>query len=389
MTSRTYDLVLFGATGFTGELTARYLAQHAPEGCRWALAGRNPAKLAATRARLAELVPACAELPLLHADVDDARSLREVAASTRVVITTVGPYLSFGEPLVAACADTGTDYVDLCGEAEFVDRMFLRHHARAKETGARLVHACGFDSIPYDLGVYYTVKQLPENVPIAMSGQIRASAAFSGGTFHSALGAFSRATQLRHTAAARRRADPRPTDRVVRTPSGKPHRDADTGRWLVPLPTVDPQIVGHSAAALPAYGPDFSYRHYAAVKRLPTIAAAGAGMAALFVAAQIPPVRRALGRLRKNGDGPSEQQRAKAWFSLRIVAHGGGERIVTEVSGGDPGYDETAKMLGESALALAFDELPATAGQVTTAVAMGDALLERLIAAGLSFRVIG
>src|SRR5438067_5990523 len=170
---RGYDLVLFGATGFTGGLTAEYLAEHAPAGCRWALAGRNRAKLEAVRARLATINPACTELKLLHADVDDPASLREVAEATKVVITTVGPYALYGEPLVAACAEAGTDYVDLCGEPEFHDLTYLRHHARAQETGARLVHACGFDSIPSDLGVYYTVKQLPDGVPLTVSGQIR------------------------------------------------------------------------------------------------------------------------------------------------------------------------------------------------------------------------
>ena len=158
--SRTYDIVIFGATGFTGELTAAYLAEHAPAGLRWALAGRNPGKLEAVRDPLAAIDPALAELPLLHADSTDDASLRAVAESTRVVITTVGPYLLHGEPLVAACAAAGTDYVDLTGEPEFVDRMYLEHHDAAVATGARIVHACGFDSIPHDLGAYFTVQQL-------------------------------------------------------------------------------------------------------------------------------------------------------------------------------------------------------------------------------------
>jgi short subunit dehydrogenase-like uncharacterized protein len=144
-TDRDFDIVLFGATGFTGELTATYLAEHAPADCRWALAGRNSAKLEEVRTRLARLNPACADLVLLHADASDPQSLKAVAESTKVVITTVGPYLLYGEALVAACADAGTDYVDLTGEPEFVDRMYLSYNARAVETGARIVHACGFD----------------------------------------------------------------------------------------------------------------------------------------------------------------------------------------------------------------------------------------------------
>src|SRR5947208_7736574 len=141
---REHDVVLFGATGFTGALTAEYLAAHAPADCRWALAGRNRAKLEELRRKLSKVDAKLIDLPLLHADVTDAGSLRAVAESTRVLITTVGPYVEYGEPLVAACAESGTDYVDLTGEPEFVDRCYTRYHARAVETGARLVHSCGF-----------------------------------------------------------------------------------------------------------------------------------------------------------------------------------------------------------------------------------------------------
>jgi short subunit dehydrogenase-like uncharacterized protein len=386
MPDREYDLVLFGATGFTGTLTAEYLAAHVPEGCRWALAGRDQGRLEAVRDRLASTAPAMRALPLLHADVTDPDSLHAVARSARVVITTVGPYALYGEPLVAACAEHGTDYVDLTGEPEFVDQMYLRHHERAKRSGARLVHACGFDSVPHDLGAYFTVLQLPEGVPIAVEGHVRGSGTISGGTFYSAITVAGRARQATVAARARRAADPPPPDRRIRTVQGPPKLAG--GRWAVPLSTVDPQIVGRSAAALPRYGPDFTYRHYASVKHLATVVAAGAGIATLFALAQIPPARRWLLSRLKPGDGPSPQRRARSWFRVRFVGVGGGRRVITEVSGGDPGYGETAKMLSESALCLAYDDLPATAGQVTTAVAMGDALIDRLRAAGLVFTVV-
>jgi short subunit dehydrogenase-like uncharacterized protein len=146
--------------------------------------------------------------------------------------------------------------------------------------------------------------------------------------------------------------------------------------------------VARSAAANPRYGPDFTYRHFAAVKHLTTIAGAGAGIAALAVLAQIPPARRWLLDRRKPGAGPSPEKRAKSWFTVRFVGHGGGQRVITEVAGGDPGYGETAKMLAESALCLAFDDLPKTAGQLTPATAMGDALITRLRAAGIVFQVV-
>ncbi|SCE72430.1 saccharopine dehydrogenase (NAD+, L-glutamate forming) [Micromonospora matsumotoense] len=385
---RPYDIVLFGATGFTGGLTAEYLARHAPAGLRWALAGRNPAKLAAVRGRLAAIDPGLAGLPLLTADVTDAGSLRPVAESTRVLATTVGPYVHHGEPLVAACAAAGTDYLDITGEPEFVDLMYVRHHAEAVRTGARLVHACGFDSIPHDLGAWYTVRQLPSDGPITVDGFVRAGGKFSAGTYHSALTAFSRTAEATRAARARRAVEPRPDGRRVRAVPGKVGRSAATGMWAVPLPTIDPQVVRRSAAARPEYGPDFRYRHFAAVKRLPTVLLAGAGMAGLVGLVKLPPTRRwLLGRL-ASGQGPSAAQRARSWFRVRFVGEGGGRTVRTEVSGGDPGYDETAKMLAESALCLAYDELPATCGQVTPVTAMGDALLDRLVKAGMTFRVL-
>ncbi|WP_030488737.1 saccharopine dehydrogenase family protein [Micromonospora chokoriensis] len=385
---RTYDVVLFGATGFTGGLTAEYLARHAPAGLRWALAGRNPQRLAAVRDRLAAIDPSWAELPLLTADVTDADSLRAVAESTRVVASTVGPYIHHGEPLVAACARAGTDYLDITGEPEFVDLMYVRHHAEATRTGARLVHACGFDSVPHDLGAWFTVKQLPADAPITVDGYVRAGGRFSAGTYHSALTAFSRTTQASQAARERRAVEPRPTDRRVRAVPGRLARSAELGIWTVPLPTIDPQVVRRSAAARPEYGPDFRYRHFAAVKRLPTVLAGAAGLGALIGLVKLPPSRRwLLGRL-TSGQGPTAQQRAASWFRVRFVGTGGGQRVVTEVAGGDPGYDETAKMLAESALCLALDELPPTTGQLTPVAAMGDALLDRLIRAGLTFRVL-
>ncbi|MER7953210.1 saccharopine dehydrogenase NADP-binding domain-containing protein [Streptomyces sp. NPDC096030] len=384
---RTYDVVLFGATGFVGELTAEYLAEHAPAGCRWALAGRSRAKLTALRERLAARWPRCAELPLLVADSADADAVRELAASTRVVATTVGPYVWYGEGLVAACAEAGTDYVDLTGESEFVDEMYVKYDARARETGARIVHACGFDSVPHDLGVYYTVQQLPQDVPLRIDGFVRAGAIFSGGTFASALTAMGRGREILRAAHERRLHEPRLVGRRARAPIGGPRFSRETGTWALPLPTIDAQVVERSARALEAYGPDFRYRHYASVKTLPMALGGTAVVGAGLAAAQLAPVRRWLMDRYEPGQGPSAERRARSWFSVRFVGEGGGRRVFTEVSGGDPGYGETAKILAEAALCLALDDLPKTSGQLTTAVAMGDALLGRLREAGIRFRV--
>ncbi|MEU6283760.1 saccharopine dehydrogenase NADP-binding domain-containing protein [Streptomyces sp. NPDC047028] len=382
-TDRPYDVVLFGATGFVGVLTAEYLAAHGPSELRWAIAGRDELKLE----RLRERLPGGREVPVLRADVSDPAGLRALAEQARVVATTVGPYLTHGEELVAACADMGTDYLDLTGEPEFVDLMYVRHDARARETGARLLHACGFDSVPHDLGVYFTVRQLPEDVPLTVDGFVTADAAFSGGTLASALNQFARGRHMLAAARDRGRHEPRLVGRRVAAPTGAPRFAKEVGAWALPLPTIDPQIVRRSAKALDRYGPDFRYRHYAAVRHLPVAVGGIAAVGAVATAAQLPPARRWLSDRLKPGDGPSAEKRADSWFSVRFVGEGGGRRVFTEVAGGDPGYDETAKMFAEAALSLAFDDLPPTAGQVTTAQAMGDALIERLRAAGITFRV--
>jgi len=387
-TARDLDLVLFGATGFTGALTGDYLAEHAPTGLRWALAGRNVDKLERVRDRFAAIDPACSDLELIVVDASDAIALADVVRRAKVVVTTVGPYQQLGGPLVAACAEAGTDYVDLTGEPEFVDRTYLAEHATAERTGARIVHACGFDSIPHDLGVYFTIGELMPTGPVTVRGVARSNGTFSGGTFHSAMGAFSRARQMAEAAKARRRAEPRPEGRSSRAVSGKPGRDKTLGYWLLPLPTIDPQVVARSGAALAAYGPDFRYSHYAGLKTLRYTVGSMAGVSLIAVAAQVKPARNYLLGKVKQGDGPDASKRDKAWFTVDFVAETEGRTLHTRVSGGDPGYSETAKMLAESALCLAFDDNPPTAGSVTTAQAMGDNLLTRLRAAGMSFEVI-
>jgi short subunit dehydrogenase-like uncharacterized protein len=385
--ARELDLVLFGATGFTGALTADYLAERGPAGLRWALAGRSRDKLERERDRLADAHPGLSGLELVVADSGDPASLADLAARTKVVITTVGPYFDRGEALAGACAEAGTDYCDITGEGEFVDRVYVAHHATAASTGARLVHCCGFDSVPHDLGAMYTVEHLPGDVPITVRGVVRAGALPSGGTFETALTGMSRVPQVRAAAAARRRVEKRPVGRSSRAVAGKPHRDSVLGYWLLPLPTIDPAIVARSGAALPSYGPEFRYSHYAGTKSLPYAVGGAVAMAGLGMASQVKLARDFLMRKYPAGDGPDPARRDRSWFTVDFVGEGGGERVHTRVSGGDPGYTETAMMLAESALCLAFDDNPDVAGQVTTAQAMGANLLTRVQAGGLTFEV--
>jgi short subunit dehydrogenase-like uncharacterized protein len=393
--ARDYDIVLFGATGFVGELTAGYLAEHAPEDARIALAGRNIGKLETVAGRLRR--PAWGRLV---ADSADEAALKDLAESARVVISTVGPYLKYGESLVAACAAAGTDYVDLTGEAEFVDLMYLRYHEAAKQSGARIVHSCGFDSIPYDLGALFTVSQLPDGVPIALRGFGGASGSISGGTFHSAVGAMGRLKESGRVARQRRSVERNADDgrlaegRTVRGIPGRPHNEPLVKGWVVPVPTVDPQHVLRSARLNPAYGPDFSYSHFIVTRKLRTTIGLGAGVGAVITLAQLQATRNLLLRLKAPGSGPTAERRAKSFFRVRMVADYGSagpqKRLITEVRGGDPGYGETAKMLAESALALVYDDnLPAVGGgQWTPALALGQPLIDRLVRAGIEFKVV-
>ena len=317
-----FDVVLLGATGFTGGLAAEHLARHGPAGLRWAVAGRDPGRLDAVRDRLAALGPAGKGVDTVTADVTDAGSVRGLAERTRVLATTVGPYAKHGEPAVAACADTGTDYADLAGETEFVDRMWLAHHQRAEATGARIVHACGFDSVPHDLGAWFTVQQLPEGVPLTVAGYVRAGADISAGTYHSAVRAFSRLRHSGNVAAERRRAEPRPSGRRVRALPDRLRRGPDGTGWALALPTIDPVVVRRSARALDRYGPDFRYGHYALVRRLPVAVGTVVGLGAIVAAAQLPVGRDLLLRARSAGDGPSAERRAGSWFRVQVRRRG-------------------------------------------------------------------
>ena len=309
-TARTYDLVVFGATGFTGSLTAEYLALQAPKKARWALAGRSRSKLEALRDHLAALNPACAELPLLVVESDDAAALAAVAASTKVIITTIGPYLKYGEPLVRACAEAGTHYCDLTGEPEFVDSMWLKYHETAKRSGAKLVHCCGFDSIPHDLGAYFTVLQLPAENAIRVRGFVKAGGEFSGGTLHSAVNQFSRLAQYAKVKSARKKRDEWPLDRKIGGVLGRVRYLPELGSWTAPMPTIDPQVVLRSAAALERYGPAFRYGHFIQMKTLSSILMLGAGTGAALLGSQIPFTRNKLLAMKQPGNGPSPERRA-------------------------------------------------------------------------------
>lgn len=409
MSTPSHDLIVFGATSFVGQILARYLAeQYGTQGAlRWAIAGRSEEKLAALRSSLGI---AAGKLPLLVADAADEAALRRLCEGTRVVASTVGPYALYGEPLVKACAETGTDYCDLTGEVQWIRRMIRNHEPAAKRSGARIVHCCGFDSIPSDLGVHFLQQQARARLGVpctAVKMRVRAArGSFSGGTVASLLNVVKEASAdpaLRKELANPYSICPDGYAPGVRQPNVKSAQyDADFGAWVAPfvMAAINTRIVQRSnALSKQAYGEDFRYDEAMLMGRgLKGRAAAfgmTAGLGGFMVASALPPTRWALERfvLPAPGEGPSAEEQRKGFFDLRFLGKTAeGSALRTKVTGDrDPGYGSTAKMLGEAAASLALDfaDSGRKGGFWTPATMFGDTLIERLVKhAGLTFDVI-
>jgi len=410
---REFDIVLYGATGFVGKLTAEYLASSADRAsgkARIALAGRSPDKLAAVRATLG---PAAKDWPILTVDADKPSTLDAMASCTRVVITTVGPYSKYGLPLVAACAKAGTDYADLTGEAMFVRQSIDDFHKEAVDTKARIVHACGFDSIPSDMTVYELFRRAKQDgagdlgdtnfVLRGFSGGV------SGGTIASMIEVFRAASgdpdtrkllEDPYTLSGDRGAEPEFGDQPdVGRRRGSEIAPELAGVWAAGfvMAMYNTRIVRRSNALLDyAYGRRFRYAEYMSVgpSVLAPVTAAVTTAATAASAALGSRFFRFLPRTLveriapKPGTGPSEQVRENGWYRVETytTTSTGARYVATMSQSGDPGYKATAVMLGECGLALALDrdKLPEIYGVLTPAAAMGDALLARFPAAGIS-----
>jgi short subunit dehydrogenase-like uncharacterized protein len=410
MSDREYDVVLYGATGFVGRLTAEYLARQAPEGTRVALAGRSRERLERVRAEIGGSADAW---PVEVADAGDADALGALAHRTTAVATTVGPYAAYGMPLARACAENGTHYADLTGEVLFMRRTVEQLHDVAAGTGARIVHACGFDSIPSDLGVLVlherVAKETADELTQTTFAVTAARGGISGGTFASMKGMLA---EMAGNPEARRIAadlyalsparDKEPD--VVNTDWEKESdlrgvvRDRELGMWLGPfvMEATNARIVRRSNALQDwAYGQRFRYREAMGFRGPtgPAKAAALTGGLAVFAGAMmLSPTRALVDRfLPEPGEGPSEETRRNGFFRIEIGTRTStGARFLARVEAqGDPGYAATAVMLGESALALALDgdRLPPRSGVLTPATAIGIPLVERLRAQRFTFDV--
>lgn len=401
-TGRDHDVVVLGASGFVGALVAEHLARTAPAGTRIALAGRSRDRLDRVRASL----PGSAEhWPVVVANTDDAPSLRALTASTRVVVSAVGPYLRHGLPVVEACARAGTHYADLTGEVPFVRQAADAHDEVARATGARLVHACGYDAVPSDLTVLLLHRRAAADGAGTL-GRVRlvasARGGVSGGTLASVRGVAELA--LRDASVRRLLADPyalspdRDAEPGVPQPpdAPAPGRTVD-GRWVAtsPMGSFNTRVVRRSNALQDwAYGRELRYEEVAATGRglRGALAAAGlgVGLPLALAALAVPPARALLDRvLPAPGTGPDARTRAAGWFRMDVhaVTTTGRQYGAVAAAPGDPGYAATSVMLGEAALALALDgeRLPHRAGSLTPAVGIGEVLVDRLRAAGHTY----
>jgi short subunit dehydrogenase-like uncharacterized protein len=387
MSAREFDIIVYGASGYTGRLVAEYLADKYAGGAslKWAVAGRCAEKLKEVMAGIG----APASIPIVAADASDPHSLKTMAARTRCVITTVGPYQLYGEPLVAACVETSTDYVDLCGEPNWMRAMIDRFEAAAKKSGARIVFSCGFDSIPFDLGVWFTQEEAKKEFGtpcVEVKGRVRAmKGKFSGGT----------AASLKATMAAALK-DPSVIE-LLKSPfaltpgftgaeqpsMSKPMLDEATGVWLAPfvMAPINTKSVHRSNVLMGcAYGKDFRYSEMMMTgKGEQGEATARAVAADASLMSEDAP---------KPGEGPTKEERETGFYDILFIGETArGERIRTHCKGDkDPGYGSTSKMIAESAITLVRDAKETKGGLWTPAAAMAAPLLKRLEAhAGLSF----
>ena len=406
-TDTTYDIVVFGATSFVGQILTGYLLESYGIGkdVRWAIAGRSESKLATLKQGLG---PSASELPVIVAYAADESALKAMCDQTRVVISTVGPYALYGEPLVKICAETGTDYCDLTGEVQWIRKMVDTYEDKAKASGARIVHCCGFDSIPSDMGVWFLQEKAAETFgapcqDVRMRVKI-AKGEFSGGTVASMMNIAKEAAadpKLRKELANPFSICPPEHRSKTRQPSLKGAEfDNDFGVWLAPfvMGAINTRIVHRSNALQNArYGKEFTYDEAMMTGRgtkgrLAAYAVTG-GLGAFLMASAVKPTRWLVEKfVPKPGEGPSPEAQKAGFYDLRFVGRTeDGKTIITKVTGDqDPGYGSTGKMLGEAGMCLAFD-IPADqpGGFWTPSSLLDGKLMDRLTSkAGLTFEVL-
>jgi len=373
MKSRTYEVTLFGATGFTGKLIAHRLARQTDnKPLKWAIAGRSKSKLEELVHEFGGVKPG-----MVIADFHDEETLLKMTNQTRILINVVGPYDLFGDRVIEACLSSGTHYLDITGETAFFHRVYQKYDQQAREKSICIVNAAGFDSIPADFGAWLTAGKLEKNAPILVQAFVKTNARFSSGTWRTAIRAFHQRLIKpgQYTSGSIRKGN-------------KPrlHKSKLTHRWALPMPVLDHHVVRRTAKSLPVdYGKDFRYEHYMSVSTLWKVVRLVVPLGFLALAIRVSAVRKWLESRFPPGHGPDRETRARSFFEIRFFGTNGYDLIETSIRGGDPGYDETSKMVVEAAYEIHAKLISGDlqSGVCTPVQALGKPMVKRLHKIGI------
>jgi short subunit dehydrogenase-like uncharacterized protein len=378
-TLKKYDIVIMGATGFTGKLIAAYLSEHAHrESIRWAIAGRNESKLHELQDRLSGVKP-----EILIADVNKPASIQDMCRQARIVMNAAGPFNLYGRTVVDACIACEAQYLDITGEPSFVAEIYNDCHAKAEAAGVCVVNCCGFDSIPADYGVYLTVQKLPVSLPKVVKGYMRTNARFSGGTLTTAV----HALYLESLGKSVKTVIPK--NKVAPRIKKQIHYNSDLKGWGIPMPVVDPHIVKRSAFRLSdVYGP-VTYVQYFVRTSFSKVVSTVFPIVVAMLMIRFAFFRKWLFSKFPSGSGPDDKTRSSSRFEVTFFGQAGKDRAKTIISGGDPGYTETAKMFSQCAFVMLskLRTKTLTPGVLTPVEAFGMDLVDRLEKEGISFVV--
>ena len=377
MNNKKYDLIVYGASGFTGQLICEYLSDHKDvSNLKWAISGRDIEKLKSISTQFSTEKN---KIDVLYADSFDKTSLDSISSQSKLIITTVGPYAIYGELLVESCIENQTYYLDLTGEPHFVHKIKEKYAQKAYDNNVAIIHSCGFESIPPDIGVYSAINHL--NEPNAdVSYFFESNGDISGGTWASFINSLSSS---------------RP---IVSTESNKHHKSKSNKhtkkvffhkefkRWALFFPVIDKYIVRQTSKSFSQYGEGFSFSEYMLFKSWGKLAFILIGIFIVNIISKSKWIKKWLLSLKPSGSGPSKEQRDKNWFTAKVIARGKKNSVMTTIKGGDPGYGDTSKFISEMALCILTqsDQLLKNKGILTPVECSGDLLVDRLRDAGIS-----
>ena len=374
MNNKKYDLIVYGASGFTGQLICEYLSTHKDtQGLSWAIAGRDTQKLDLLSKNLSTK---SLKIDVLFADSFNKESLDDICSKTKLIITTVGPYAIYGEQLIASCIDKQTTYLDLTGEPHFVHKIKEKYAQKAYDNNVAIIHSCGFESVPPDLGVYSAINQL--NEPNAdVSYFFESNGDISGGTWASFINSLSSPIPI-ISKGSKKRSKSKNKKKIFF------HKEFK--RWALFFPVIDKYIVQKTAKSFSQYGADFSFSEYMLFKSWRKLAFILIGVFVVSIISKSRLIKKWLLSLRPSGSGPSKDRRSKNWFVAKVIAKGKNSSAMTIIKGGDPGYGDTSKFISEMALCISTqsDQLLETKGILTPVECTGDLLISRLKSAGIS-----